>query len=85
MVETFLYKCTDFYCGEGKLGWNESQLGCVYLCRVCLCAHMHVQVVKLASVPAALGLASIRVYAISEEKTEKPLSPEEVHAGIEQS
>ncbi|XP_061091777.1 MICOS complex subunit Mic27-like isoform X3 [Conger conger] len=33
---------------------------------------------KLAALPALLGFASVRVYAISEAKTEEPLSPQEL-------
>ncbi|KAJ8405721.1 hypothetical protein AAFF_G00311580 [Aldrovandia affinis] len=36
------------------------------------------KVAKLVAIPAAMGLASIRVYAMSEEKTEELLSPEEL-------
>ncbi|KAG5843515.1 hypothetical protein ANANG_G00151740 [Anguilla anguilla] len=39
---------------------------------------MAAKVVKLVSIPAALGLASIRVYALSEEKKEELFSPEEL-------
>ncbi|KAJ8266454.1 hypothetical protein GJAV_G00130610 [Gymnothorax javanicus] len=39
---------------------------------------MAAKVVKLVAVPAALGLASIRVYAIKEEKTEELPSPREL-------
>lgn len=36
------------------------------------------EVVKLTVVPAALGLASFRVYATTEEKTDEQISPREV-------
>ncbi|XP_060769304.1 MICOS complex subunit MIC27 [Neoarius graeffei] len=39
---------------------------------------MAAKVVKLAVVPAALGLASFRVYATPEEKTDKQISPHEL-------
>ncbi|MCI4394715.1 hypothetical protein PGIGA_G00171800 [Pangasianodon gigas] len=39
---------------------------------------MVAKVVKLAVVPAALGLASFRVYAMTEEKTDKQFSPREL-------
>ncbi|MCJ8748910.1 hypothetical protein PDJAM_G00170070 [Pangasius djambal] len=38
---------------------------------------MVAKVVKLAVVPAALGLASFRVYAVTEEKTDEQFSPRE--------
>lgn len=40
------------------------------------------EVVKLAVVPAALGLASFRVYATPEEKTDKQISPHEVRDAL---
>ncbi|KAF4073405.1 hypothetical protein AMELA_G00258390 [Ameiurus melas] len=39
---------------------------------------MAAKVVKLAAVPAALGLASFRVYAVTEEKAEEQISPREL-------
>ncbi|XP_017315187.1 MICOS complex subunit MIC27 [Ictalurus punctatus] len=39
---------------------------------------MAAKVVKLAAVPAALGLASFRVYAVTEEKTQEQISPREL-------
>ncbi|MCJ8748909.1 hypothetical protein PDJAM_G00170060 [Pangasius djambal] len=39
---------------------------------------MVAKVVKLAVVPAALGLASFRVYAVTEEKTDEQFSPREL-------
>lgn len=43
----------------------------------CVCV-FNPEVVKLAAVPAALGLASFRVYAVTEEKTQEQISPREV-------
>ncbi|KAL4648807.1 MICOS complex subunit MIC27 [Arapaima gigas] len=39
---------------------------------------MAVKVLKLSAIPAALGLASLRVYALSEEKTQALVSPKEL-------